>query len=869
MNMKKGIKQIIAVGTGAIMLGATIVGAMAATPSLANYPSPFIKDGKFDGIMVLGSRAATDDVLGAIDIASSLQYNMKAERTLSYGTGAIDVSGDAVVIKKSSDNLEINEFVRDVKDVLTEDDMSMLTQGTFSNNKDNSDYNHYLRFGDSGKVVYAENEYDDVGLFLTFQNPSDEPKFVFQYELEFENSMESDVISGEAKDFNGQTIDMFGTTYTIVDSNIAANSIKMTLMAGEQTDTMYEYDTKTYQINGTAYEVTVDIISDSSSGGDPSVKFNVNGQSTEKMFEGDTDVLHDGTQIGVREIMPNEGSEVNGRDMVEFYLGSTKVQLEDNNIADTKSYGSVEIESDKINSGGIDFTASITPTSSTDSKPSNVKITNIKYTLLKTRAERGDVYISENSSLRKELENPNAMFGPDWDIQFKGVTKQDSTDVIVKSTGDDQYNFEFTSQEGLEYNIPLLGISATSPFALQLGDEDDMLYMKEKVSIPVDGMFVLNDNSKENNANTRIMKLEDIDTSERKVEFSDLSGDGSKTIFYENSTLYNTPADTANYISPNFNHRANLIVGGDTYSVAVDTTNLKIMVDFNKDGTIKTGDMPNMVVKGGGIVSFNSTEINDADAKLTNGNVSMKLTTTAEDMDEAKEQIIPWVMKEDMTLKEVTMNMGDVTSTNSTGGKDKLKMSKINDVETVMTNYGALVEFDTDASPEQLKIAYPDQQLFAQVLIRGPGEAKTSEGSGTIKYTTITERIPVGTSVLDTSVTDINAQNMIVVGGPCVNSVAAALMGNPANCAEGFSEGNAIVKLVQNGNKVAMIVAGYSAVDSMRAARTISNYQDFKSRLLGSEVNIKGTGLTVTDITAPIAVVAPVIPEFNQTNTTG
>ena len=65
---------MIALGIGASMLGATVLGAMAA--DLSDYPSPlFINGGEFQGSIVLGDNAIAADTLGAIDIATGLQYS--------------------------------------------------------------------------------------------------------------------------------------------------------------------------------------------------------------------------------------------------------------------------------------------------------------------------------------------------------------------------------------------------------------------------------------------------------------------------------------------------------------------------------------------------------------------------------------------------------------------------------------------------------------------------------------------------------------------------------------------------------------------------------------------------------------------------
>jgi S-layer protein (TIGR01564 family) len=71
MDMKKTAKKIAALVAGTTMLGATIMGATAL--DLSNYPAPFVTNGVFGGKIVVGAKAATSDVVGAIDLAASLQ----------------------------------------------------------------------------------------------------------------------------------------------------------------------------------------------------------------------------------------------------------------------------------------------------------------------------------------------------------------------------------------------------------------------------------------------------------------------------------------------------------------------------------------------------------------------------------------------------------------------------------------------------------------------------------------------------------------------------------------------------------------------------------------------------------------------------
>ncbi len=95
---------------------------------------------------------------------------------------------------------------------------------------------------------------------------------------------------------------------------------------------------------------------------------------------------------------------------------------------------------------------------------------------------------------------------------------------------------------------------------------------------------------------------------------------------------------------------------------------------------------------------------------------------------------------------------------------------------------------------------------------------------------------------------DITAQNAIIVGGPCVNTAAAAALGlsYPAcGAASSIPENQAIIKLVEHANgNVALVVAGWTADDTRRASRVVA--ESDKYALSGDEAIVSGT--TLTDI---------------------
>jgi hypothetical protein len=181
------------------------------------------------------------------------------------------------------------------------------------------------------------------------------------------------------------------------------------------------------------------------------------------------------------------------------------------------------------------------------------------------------------------------------------------------------------------------------------------------------------------------------------------------------------------------------------------------------------------------------------------------------------------------------------------------------------TSLGAFVNWKSVSNdPDILEITYPvNGQKLPIVVVSAPG-ASVSTGeaaeAGKIVYYETTP-IEVGTAKLASEVTDIKDLNAIVVGGPCANAAAAALMGNPANCAEGFSEGKALLKLFENKGNYALLVAGYSAMDSRRASRVVADYAKWQEKgvLKGMEVEVAGTSFNDITVAAPAPKVVPVV----------
>ncbi|MCX6710488.1 MAG: S-layer protein, partial [Candidatus Woesearchaeota archaeon] len=138
-SLNKTVKRIIALGTGAAMLGATVLGAMAAA-DLSAYPKPFVDNGQFNGLVVVGANAIGTDTLGAADILASLQAANTVTQTIS-GTTEIVVEG-GVKIETSAKHLYLGDGIADVKTTFTKAEFPVLLKQNTLTGDDGTDYTY-------------------------------------------------------------------------------------------------------------------------------------------------------------------------------------------------------------------------------------------------------------------------------------------------------------------------------------------------------------------------------------------------------------------------------------------------------------------------------------------------------------------------------------------------------------------------------------------------------------------------------------------------------------------------------------------------------------------------------------------------------
>ncbi|MFH1649553.1 MAG: S-layer protein [Candidatus Woesearchaeota archaeon] len=888
MNMKKTIKRIVALGVGATMLGATITGALAAS-SLSEYPAPFVTNGVFSGKLVVGANAASSDVIGAIDIAASLQESATVDVPTDGTTGGTTLLGDAIEMSKSNDMLEMGEKIGSVRETLTEFDLDALHGGSITTDKGTTAYSQYLRFKNnegaasastlnSPRVVYSGNDAGnvEVGDWLFFKEGDDVTSITtgafFEYELSFAEGLESEVQATtlNLKDFRNKNINIMGQEYVLVDPTISSTGYKVTLnlIGGDVVDTLREGETKTYTIDGQDYEVTAVFISD----GDPnSVKFSVNSQLTDELEQGDTDILTGGLEIGVQSVLTN-----NRDGIVEFFLGANKITLIDDNVSDDlfDTSSAVSISKENIENAAVKIKGAFTDGTvfgATVDGGETFEITDIKYRLLaepRTDLSSLDIYVPPGHGVREYLKEPQGMLNPNWDIRYEGLLDTTSTPIIIDGSSD-QYRLTVTNLRNQVYKFDLYGVSTSGAGTLKTSKKSDteraLLWEEADASsisandwLQDAGADVTNtstianvnrrdyflvsdqDSSVDKNANSHVLRYDSIDTSNKQIQFTDLAA-GTIT-----STYGDAPAAIDN---PYVIGTGTIDVDGNSFQYYVmDATSLPtahpLVIDFDGNGTVDGGHAT-FTVKGGGVLDFGNGAM-PYDRSATAASVVMNLTTDDSLFDTTgTDEYINWsvtAISGDVGLSTLGSNRAvTIDATDGTFTTSVTESPDDNDEHDFgATRYGVLIDLYNPTgtnNPEELTFDYPTAQRGAQVFVTaGSVESTSTGGSGGAKRI---NPISIGLAVLDKDAPAVGSTPLLVVGGPCANTVAAELMGNPADCLAGFETGKAMIKLYPAKN--AMLVAGRDAMDTLGAAYVLADYASYD--LTGTEVEIVVTSL--------------------------
>jgi hypothetical protein len=750
----------------------------------------------FDAFIVVGADAQPMDVVGAVDVGASLQFALKKATTVSAGAAEATID-NGVKIQKSGDKFNYLDSINEVQDgtALTEEDLPfVLADGKFveseGDNKNSETYTQELRFNQATTTELQFAQEDDLAPKASDYLFIDKNTEVYNYSLEFDSAIEYNAEDSETAndDLKTSTISIQGKTYTITDVEVASGKIsKLTLLSGEAVLWLTQNNPITKTVSGV--EHTIEVLDVTENEDACQVKVD---DVTAIIDEDNTKTIN-GVQIGITDVRAIH-AQLQDVDVCQVSVGASEVIIEDGKEVKVDD---VDVEGSK----GIIMSSNTSTAGEFDS---------IEITLVPKDMD-DDLYLASG----KEYIDP--IFNS-WKIVYGGISA-DYESLAVKTSGDDSASFTFVNNDGKEVEIPMF-FNDTKIILGTSNDVDERIYaagLNTSITAAVcpgidsvencEGMQIL---ATTNGGEAHIFEIVSIDTTDDKVDIKDVT--------------YGRTYEDVDYTA------------GATTSLDLGSFGTNVQVNINEvaNTTTVVGSIP---VK----IETNGQGSLDIDDSLTTANISIAISEKnragADDIADELASTTMTVTAQPNADDEIELDATMAASIAS------VELEEDSDYAVVVSAIGTKMTVD-DEDGKSVVIEMPKAEVYGNVFVAPVvAQVSTAEGGATA-YTL--SKLNVGAAKLDSEISSAADSNLIVVGGPCANKIAAQVLGvsYPAcGAASGIPQDAAIIKEVaQSGGKVALVVAGWEAADTRRATRVLANYDSYD--LSGSMVEVTGTSLT-------------------------
>ncbi len=784
------LRKVAAGALGALMAGMSLAGAaLAADYTLSDFPAPFVENGTPNFLIVVGSGGSAagiaSDIAGSLNIAARLGGETV---TTEGGEGETTVTGESKKIESPGEDLNYGEDFEDVDATLDKTDLpTLFADGTYKESKGDEEndvtYTQKITFTDLGnQIVFETNDKADNEPTDTFLKLTDGTA-AYTYTLKFDNPVKFTEDDNKVDDdFKMTDITILGTTYTVTDAKTdgADHIDELVLMGGAAEATGNDETPTTVTLDGVDYTVTPSIYDTDSA--TLTIEYDGTTETTDEMDEGDTYELANGVEVGIQDILYS--TKESKTSAATFYVGAQKLTLKDGE--------KVELNDDEIDGSLVDLG---------DDTVNELNYIKITYTPKK------DAYIG----VGEEWTDP--VFGK-FKFLFTGLTK--STEEIKATTTTDDGKLKLTNIAGDELEIPFVDddtnvypgndvIDSTSYWYVQEGDggygtaSGNLLMMDDDYCAYANSTTAGDLETACTNAlllvvgtggEARIIEITDLDATNDEVNLEDLTT--GKTW---SDQKYTSPID----------------LGFATITLTEETG------DY--DGLGGSDDIRLKYADGGltGAASTFKTSLNgEIDIDLDAGVNDVTVEIIDDDGNEGGQFEFDVDTDGDMIITDLTPTMSDKEEDSDT------------QVGLDTQNWGTIFEYDSE-DKNDLTITYPEEKVIANVYVAST-DATTATTTGEVTRTGV---IKTPISAVDSQVTETQKanENLILVGGPCVNKLTADALGltYPA-CGMatveslGIPSDGYMIKLVKNAfaeGKYALVVFGVEAKDTTAACAKV------------------------------------------------
>jgi hypothetical protein len=855
-------RKISAVLTSIAMIGAS-VGVAAA----ANYPAPFVSAGSANVAIVYGTGSGVNalDSIQAGYILSDLQSKMGST---SEGSSTSVSGGEAVNLATSSQKLYFNSALNSAKTSITKNDLpTILEDGSVLDDAGTSyTYTQSITLGDRN-ITYGTsgNDFSDPEIIIDGDILA--TNYLYQYSLTFNKN-----VNVTSADVQGNEISVFGKKFTIgANSQVDAETKTLYLYGSGETVTLKEGEEQTVSVGGTEYTIKVVGITQESS--TDKVSVTVDGSTVREIGEGSSskvgglEVYAKTVFYSAKETSENYATLNIGTEKLKFvdgqtvYTGSDETSVQGTSASISSSgdkLSQIQISiamndatKDYIKAGG-DFVdpifgglklsfAAVIPTLDSTSRESIVidsdNSRNARVTFTSALADESKLFtFLHDQDTADSTITPILADTANNTIHVVEGESVELNDYMVVNSGDYGRIIKLTS-------IPTGALQSTSTIQFQDALTGENIFSGSGLTVGITG-----------NATTSI--------DGQTYYFTVANGTGavaspsSVKITWGTTSSYDGNTGAATSIYPRIKTKNGgwisilapvALTDGTTYSLpgtetltSYEAGNAFVAADRGKDGEGALGSSHTGSWKIGNINwtltgDFNATttvvgidtdndEVANCNFNSTYGGailfIEEKKTTETNNADNGDIICVYADTSGSTTPVEVSVSSPVATGTGTSTWSGLQTWESDSYTQSAVTRYGTYIKYNSQDN-DKVEIYYPNEQLYADVLLATEGATVTGGEAGSSTVTPLGEVL-----VKDTEVSSVSSRNLIVVGGSCINSVAANLL-DGAHCTSAFTEktgigsGQYVIESFGDAyatGKIALLVAGYEAQDTVNAA---------------------------------------------------
>jgi|GEM_PF-547972 len=869
-QMKGGIKKmmnfrkIVSVLTSAAMLGSTVALATAAS-----YPQPFVKNGMADAAVVYGSSAATTDVVAALDIHKQLTSQLLKEAIVTPSSSGSSVStsgGDSINLAKSNQKLYTNSTLNSAFSSVTNTELPTLLASGTAVDAAGTSYGYTQKITPGARQVVYGKSGESIDPVAMIDAGSSGTNPTLSYTLAFSKAIN---ITDTTNVVGTAAIKILGKEYTIGANSDATN---LYLYGSGASQTVEEGETKTVTIDKKEHTISLKGTSSSTA-----ATIIVNGVS-KSVNKGSSYKFAGDFEVYIKDLF--HATKTGTLSNAVLLVGSQTIHFVNNSQIRLGSGDDILLQGTNalISTTGTTLTSLTVNQSFSDSTNDYIKVGESF-----TDRVFGGAFKLQFASLSPSLNDSKDMIVVDTDNSVNGRVK-----ILTKAASDKGITDPFTFYYGRDSD-------ATSNNALpgfRLADSNNYtIHVLEGANLSVNDYILVNSGDKgrilqlqsitqasPTTANNVKVTFKDAVTSELfSVTTTDSNGSTTNTIDSESYSVYvegvtgkgvnitwgSGSAPGAVGSQRTLFPRIKLANGGwftilsafnvtnaTTYSVpGLDSlsdyqSGVQFLTNGGAASNVSTGKVTYEIANLSFGQTLTSVLVGTTRCSFNNFNVTYPTGGNNVTYPSAAISGPAILYQEQKTATGSAATNGEVIciplQTEDTSPvkpaagtpvfSDQTSLSNLVSTNTKsqsLTTFGTLVEHDT-ASSNVAKLWLSNSQMEANILITSPTTTVIGGSSGSGGAATVTSVF----TVTDAEVTSVSSKNLVVVGGSCINTVAAKLLGSTTPlCGADFmtktgaDAGSYVLQTFESpytAGKVATLVAGYNAADTTNGVKFLT-----------------------------------------------